>query len=579
MKLLLADNGKSAYRLRLRADPIPSERYAAEEFRRFFAEISGIYMTFGTGEREILLGYDEYAASLFPNIDMPALGSDGFVIRSNGEKLLIAGGRPRGTMYGVYTFLEKYLGCRWYTSDFSHIPRRAVVELDPIDDLQAPALEYREIFYKDAFDPDWAARNRINGHHQKLDERHGGSVIFYPFVHTFDTLVPQSKYFNEHPEYYSEIDGSRKSGDTQLCLTNPEVLEIAYRAARQWVLDHPEASIFSVSQNDGFYYCQCPQCRAVDEYEGSHSGTLIRFVNAITERLTAEFPSISVETLAYQYSRIPPRHVRPHPSLIVRLCSIECCFSHPLTRCDARRRPHSTEYILTTKFREDLAGWGKICSRVYIWDYVVNFKNYVMPYANFHVLKPNMRFFVENNVKGVFEQGCGDMPYGELAELRAFLLSRLLWDKDVDTDALTNEFLAAFYGPAAGYVRAYIDLFREHVIKNDIHMTMNSNPNHHDFPDEVLTRAEQLLSAAETLAPDGPMRVRVRRLQLSIKYMRMSHIPKDDPGKRAAIEAFYDEALSLGVTTTREVWDLERIKDWILQFGMMKVWDKEDFIE
>ena len=53
--------------------------------------------------------------------------------------------------------------------------------------------------------------------------RRGGKHIYQGFVHTFFPLIPPDKYFENHPEWFSEIDGKRQQGRTQLCLTNDQM--------------------------------------------------------------------------------------------------------------------------------------------------------------------------------------------------------------------------------------------------------------------------------------------------------------------------------------------------------------------
>ena len=151
-------------------------------------------------------------------------------------------------------------------------------------------------------------------------------MAYYPFVHSFDMLVPPSL-FESHPEYFPLIAGQRRRGYVQRCLSNPDVLRIATQQVQRWIQEHPEANIISVSQNDTFNNCQCPQCKALDDSEGSPAGSLLRFVNAIADAVAKEHPNVRIDTLAYQYTRKPPNTLRPHKNVIIRLCSIECCFA------------------------------------------------------------------------------------------------------------------------------------------------------------------------------------------------------------------------------------------------------------
>ena len=207
----------------------------------------------------------------------------------------------------------------------------------------------------------------------------------------------------------------------------------------------PAATIASVSQNDCFGNCTCPKCRAVDEEEGGPAGSLLRFVNAVAADIEPEFPNIAIDTLAYQYTRKPPRLARPRPSVIVRLCSIECAFAKPLD--DPRNKA----------FFDDLDGWSKIAGRLYIWDYTTNFSHYVQPHPNYGVLGRNIRLFVDRNVRGVFEQGAYQSWGSEMAELRAWVLAKLLWDPGLEEGRLREEFLKGYYGPAAGDMDDYLE--------------------------------------------------------------------------------------------------------------------------
>jgi len=307
-RLTLADRGRSEFRIVIAADASPAEKHAAGELQHFLREISGAELPIGDDRaemtaHEILVGDSAHLRALNEKIDWEGLGSEGFVMRTSGGHLILAGGRLRGSMYAVYTFLEEVLGCRWFTPKVARIPRRERVEVGPLNARQVPALEYREPYYAEAFDADWAARNRMNGSASRLDEARGGKIVYHGFVHTFYSLLPPDQYFQEHPEYYSEINGRRTAEYAQLCLTNPEVVRLVAERVKAWLRESPEANIVSVSQNDSGGWCECPNCKAVDDREGSQAGTMIQFVNAVAEIVEHEFPRVAIDTLAYQYTR------------------------------------------------------------------------------------------------------------------------------------------------------------------------------------------------------------------------------------------------------------------------------------
>jgi hypothetical protein len=309
-KILLAEKGITDWNIVVCREASDAEKYAAEELQYFLKEISGVVFPILDDSREemvheILVGNSRRINKLNLDIQIDKLGADGFVVCTEKGKLVITGGRPRGTLYGVYAFLEEYLGCRWFAPKVSSIPKRSVIEIPAIHDRQVPALKYREDFYYDAFEGDWSARNRVLGQFHHLNAKHGGTLKYHnPFVHSFDTLVPVAEYFETHPEYFSEIDGVRIKERTQLCLTNSDVLRIATERVMQWIQDDQDTNIFSISQNDCYNPCQCEKCRVIDDREESQSGTLLNFVNQIAEVVGKKYAGKKIDTLAYQYSAL-----------------------------------------------------------------------------------------------------------------------------------------------------------------------------------------------------------------------------------------------------------------------------------
>jgi hypothetical protein len=341
----------------------PSERYAAEELQRYLERITTVKLpivddSVRPTSREILLGDNGHLRKLGLKIDTSKFGPEDFALRSARNKLIIAGGRPRGTLYGVYTLLEENLGVRWFTPELEVVPQTNRIVLPSFEQTHVPPLEYREIFWTEMMrDADFAARHRLNGEHYGLSEKHGGrAVVYFPFVHSLENLVPPDL-FNEHPEYFPLINGKRVNGYVQRCLSNPDVLKLALAAVRKWLQEHPEATIISVSQNDNTKWCRCDKCKALDDQEGSPAASLIQFVNAVAENIENDYPNIRIDTLAYQYTRKPPKTLRPRHNVIIRLCSIECCFAHPLATCESNEN---------RRFREDILAWQPVALKLYI---------------------------------------------------------------------------------------------------------------------------------------------------------------------------------------------------------------------
>jgi len=558
----IAEKGKSRYRIVIAADAIPSERYAAEELQRYLEKMSGAKLPIVTDAepikaREILLGDNAHSRKLKVDRDINRLGAEGFVLRTEGNRLIIRGGKPRGTLYGVYALLEEKFGVRWFTPELEVAPRLDRIPLPKLNETKVPALEYREVFWTEMLrDADFAARHRLNGHHYPLTEKQGGrAAVYQPFVHSLDALVPRDLYA-EHPEYFPLIDGRRTNGYVQRCLSNPGVLKIATGRVRQWLKEHPEATIISVSQNDTFNYCQCEPCKTLDDAEGSPAASLIRFVNAIAENIERDHPNVRIDTLAYQYSRKPPRTLRPRRNVIVRLCSIECCFAHPLETCSSPENK---------RFRDDIIAWQPVAPLLYVWDYTPNFANYQQPFPNFDALQPNVQFFVRHGVKGLFEQGnysAGGL--GEMGPLRAYVLAKLLWDPETDVRKHITEFLNAYYGKAANHIRAYLELSHRPVREQGFHAHIFDRPTAPYLSDEVIAAADKLFDQAEQAADNDTVRFRVQVTRLPVWYVKLATNRVAGNARMELVGRFLSVARKAGITNISES---RSLNDWANQFG------------
>jgi len=549
-ELTLAENGSSRYQIVISTNAIPSERYAAEELQRYLEKLSGAKLPLVTdttppNSREILIGDNAHLQRLGFTLDLHKLGPEGFVFATEGNRLIIAGSKPRGTLYGVYTLLEDQFGVRWFTPELEHVPGTNRITLGSLNETHIPALQYREVFWREILrDADFAARHRLNGEHYALKDKHGGpGAVYFPFVHSFDQLIPRDLY-KDHPEYFPLRNGKRLQGYVQRCLSNPEVVKLAKENVRRWIKEHPAATIVSVSQNDTGNWCQCDSCKALDDAEGTPAASLIQFVNAIAEDIEKDYPNLQIDTLAYQYTRKPPKTLRPRHNVIIRLCSIECCFAHSLETCPSGQN---------TKFRADISAWEPVASNLYIWDYTPNFAHYQQPFPNFAALQPNVQFFVKHHVNGLFEQGnYSSGGYGEMGPLRAYLLAKLLWNPNTDVQKHVREFSDAYYGKAAPQVREYLTLLEAQVREPQTHAFIYDPPTSAYLNDGFLSTADKLLTKAEKAAETDAIRLRVETAHLPIWYVQLASKRVTGDARADLLARFLTIARKIGVSNISE---------------------------
>jgi hypothetical protein len=542
------------YRIIIPSAPTDVERKAANVLKDYLLRISGavlpiISADMATSPFEVVLGQNDRLDELDLGLNLNDLKKDGFLIRTDSLRLIIAGGSGKGTLYGVYTFLEKYLDCRMYSPDVKVIPEQKMIVLDEINDLQVPVMDIRTTHYRATWDAEY-----IDWHKLNHDEQ-GGRPDWGMWVHTFHALVPPDVYFDDHPEYYSLVNGKRIP--TQLCLTNPEVLKVTVQNLRKKIAQNPEATYWSVSQNDNRNYCTCENCRAIDEQEGSPSGSIINFVNLVAD----QFPDKMISTLAYEYGRKAPRNLKPRDNVNIMLCSIEI-FRHLSIEDD----PTSADFM------EDVVAWGKIAKDIIVWDYVIQFPNLISPFPNLHVLQPNIQFFVKNGVTSMFEQGNREVG-GEFAELRSYLISKLLWNPDEDVDVLMNDFLNGYYGAGGPHIRSYIDEMTTALLESGAPLRIFGSPNEADtsyLTQSLIDRYETIFDQAETAVLDSAeLLERVRIARLPLEFAIMEQAKKQYTGERglfhkvngnwevrtdirSRIDPFADLCIRQGVTRVKE---------------------------
>ncbi len=463
--LVFVQNSISEYVIIRPEGSTESNIKAASELQGYLKKISGVELPVLTdaepeGEFEILVGYTNRSAE--GQFDTKKLGAEGFVIETVGKKLFIAGSGVRGALYGVYTFLEDYLGCRFYASDYEKIPVRDVLGVQPIErDEQVPVFEYRDIDFVTSRQNNFQPKLKLNGVYNNSPAEYGGKIEYIGgFVHTLENWISVKEYFADHPEYFAlNEDGTRQSGwGAQPCLSNPDVMDLVKEKVRSLLKDRPDAKIISISQPDNGTAqkpCMCPECRKIYEEEGAFSGAQIRFVNAIAEEFAADYPDLKFDTLAYHHTRSICK-TPPADNVIVRFCTIECCFSHPLGTCRDVYAMAGSEKTIS----EDISHWAKVSDKLYVWDYTTNYVESVTFFPNFKVLRENAKFFADNHVIGVYEEGNFFSETCDFPELRSYVMAKLLWNPymaEEEYQNYINDFLKGYYGRGWKYIREYID--------------------------------------------------------------------------------------------------------------------------
>lgn len=521
----------------------PNNLQAAEILNRFIYEMAGtnlpiVEINTKYQKNDILIG----AKSTTDLDQLSSVKEDGFIITTDVKKhtiQILGHDTDNGVIYGVISILEDYFGIRYLSENSYTITKSADLSLPIVNRVDNPSFRYRQTqAYSMQTDPIYKLWHRLAQPQEVFAAGY--------WVHTFNKLLPAKVYGKEHPEYYAFMNGKRHPGDvSQWCLTNPEVFEIVANRIDSIFQANPDRHIISVSQNDSQIYCRCDECQKILDKEKSPVGPLIYFVNKLAKR----FPDKEFSTLAYLFSVPAPRHIKPLSNVNIMLCDI-----------DAYREVSLTENPSGQEFMKEMIAWSKITNNIFVWDYGINFDNYIAPFPNFHILQPNMKLFKQYGATMHFSQIAGSKG-GDFSELRSYLVSKLLWNVDADVETIINQFLTDFYGEAAApYLYQYLKLREKAMLESKIPLWIYDTPVTHKegmLNDNYLTQYKELFDKAEEAVKDEPIYLaRVQEERLVIQYSELEiirtkqHADKSDLKEKA--DLFRDRATQFGVTSLNE---------------------------
>lgn len=509
--------------------------------------------------------------------NISGIGKNGYRILVNDGNVLIKGTEKSGVVTGVYRFLEEFAGRKVYTWDIIKLPKaeKIVVPADT-DIIYEPYFESTSSHQTSPGNAEYCLANGISGN-GNLSEAQGGNIDYLNGIHTLvNQFCNPDTYFGSHPEYFALHGGERNPG--QLCLTNPEVIEIVTDEVLSILKanHNPDAplQIVRVQQADNQNFCECENCKALEaKYGGVHSASMINFINQIADTVKEKgYENVAVQTFAYTYTRQAPVGLVPHDNVIIELCSIECCFAHAL---DDPNCPNNV------KFMKDLDDWAKICNRLYIWDYTTNYSNTVGVFPDFGTIQKNARVFYTHNVKGVFEEGnyYVDKCDSEFGELRAYIIAKSLQDPYRDLNDDINGFLDAYYGPGGCYIRNIVDTYVEHAGNKDGHLDIYcDSADSMTMKNYTVSQINDWWQQAKDAAETEEQLARVKRSEVSWIYYK-ANAKKDqfsltNPKRFDEKVRLYEMFEEYGIHVLSEGNEYDDYKDCIsVKFTIPDEWD------
>ncbi len=560
--MYIVEDGESDFVIVTSDSPDECILTAVGELQKYVKAISGAELEYVTeseladGAKAIVIGETQLEKEI-TEVDRENIGTDGFLLYSDGTYLLIAGGNSRGTLYGVYTLIEENFGVRWFTPKLEVVPESQDLVIDAaLNRTVQPSFAIRRNSCEYSSD-EYRAKMKVNVSFWNEATEYGGALNYVLWDVTLDVLVPDSL-FAEHPEYFAmNPDGTRTTD--HVCLSHPDVLPIAVENAREAMraCDREAADHIHIGQKDNSNYCYCENCTALYEKYGSVSAPTLIFTNNFADALDEEFPEFTYTFYAYGETDRPPQDLtlRCNDNVVPVLCGLhKACRSHLLTECGAQDGNETFVNLYGENeptIAEDFANWVKVADRTYIYDYTINFLNSAQFFSNLETLQPTMQYMHDIGITG-YVYNCGDGHYAAFNELRNYLYCKVMWDVDCDIEYHMMDFLNAYYGEeAAPYIREILDL-QTYQIKSTAHaFDFDWHYQSGFYPIATIFRLDSLWDKALSADVTEEQMFNVEVANLSWEYFKANQFLGEyfflNPFRLKANEELYDEFLAHGV--------------------------------
>ncbi|MBQ9088943.1 MAG: DUF4838 domain-containing protein [Lentisphaeria bacterium] len=540
----LASGGKSNYKIVIAEKPARQVKLAADELAAFLKQMTGaefpvVSDATAKGKYEIILG--ETRRNIAVPEKFKVTNHEGFALLTDGNSFQIRGKIARGTLYGVYDFLDEKCGVRFLAWDYTHVPKKSTLKVDLDPYKYEPPFDYRNIIscgdanaapeYKEGA---WAVRNRLNSVWAYIPVgpngvKVGGLKHLGGFVHNLHFLMPHKKYFKDHPEYFAMRAGKRRAMQYPTgrfaslpCLSNPEVKEVIVAEVRRILknyfngkqADPDDQILFPIDYHDHNQVCQCEPCNKINEEEETQGGTMFRFLNALSDDISKDYPNLIFSSLAYGPT-LKPGKTKLRKNIIIRYAPI---------RMDNGRALDDPKSAVNITQLTHLKNWLAAGTQFHVWYYAGNFNGGIIPHPDLKGIEMNFPLLTRYGMKGMF---CETVQAAgiEMKELRSYIIAKYLWRPEKNIRDLVIEFCHLYYGKGAPKVLEYLKLIHDYhynVVdaKRDTPLTLRGAPAYsHAYNMDMIDKMDKILDEAERLAEDP-----VKKLHVAVMHMPAWHL-------------------------------------------------------
>ncbi len=372
----------------------------------------------------------------------------GYIVNKDKGSVQIVGTNPYYSYIGLFRFFQK-LGANFYvrpdTLERYKKERKDLVETFP---------ENKTMIVKSGWNEKPRFLNLDSGRYIAPVTGQGRSAA--SATHGMaPMLLPCRKYAKNHPEYYSRAcKGKLADIRAHLCMSNPEVQRIAKENLIKWMDKYPKDVYFNLGHADSADWCTCENCKAM----GASNERYFKFINILASEAIKKYPEKKLVAIAYTpFTEAPPENFKPAKNVTILFC--------PYFWGGAKSQSHGLDsdvnQVAMTHFKEwmKILAPGQMISFDYVRIYFISLYPDLMLDANIDNMKLYARY---PQVETVIH--CG-WPAYSMADLEYYVLDRLMWEPQLDSEKLINDFMDAYYGKAAPFMKEYLTLLRKTVKK------------------------------------------------------------------------------------------------------------------
>ncbi|MFW6156222.1 MAG: DUF4838 domain-containing protein, partial [Armatimonadota bacterium] len=530
--------GQTTGAIVLAADASEHEQDAARELATYLQRISGAEVPVATEGGQVegypaYVGRTDFARQKGLIERAEALGDEGLLMYADGGGMALLGPDDLGTWNAVSAFLEEKLGVRWFNPDAlgEVVPEMATVEIGGMDETQTPDMKMRWIGRGE-----WALRMRQN---VRLPGEGLGLKIFRS-AHTFRQFLPPDEYFDEHPEWFAQVGGERRKFEghhrNQLCTSNPEVIDATVAAMRTMLDEDPNLDIITLFPNDGLGFCECEACRALDEdtkytVEEINAGwaggdwerhrTLSRrmtiFYDECARRIMESHPGRWVKTGIYSAYLLTPldESLQMPPNTTGQLCH-GWCHNHTIDDPDCE---------INADFKRSLEGWGEIYPSLCLYEYYYKVAALELPFPIVHSMRHDIPWLRDQGLFGIYTQYAQNWW---TIGLNYYVASKLVWDGDLDVEALLADYYEKMYAGAAEPMGEYHEAYEQAAVEADVHLSCDYAQLPLIFSDDLIATQRERLDRAMQMAETDSVRERVAKQRIVLGYVDVAMAYMDE---------------------------------------------------